>query len=213
MLFALTPRRTEALATLRRLAAEAGGAVHYSLVAAGMRISAWTAYDLLLELEKLGLVARRYAPAPGQAGRSRILFMPAAAPPASGDETALAAAFERFAAIPDEAAAARAYLSASSTDLAYHLGYWLARLVATGRETADAARGVLEGGGAPLQKAQTVVAMGLGAALARLGRARRLASRVTAASAMLSARLDDAARTATADLADLVDASRRLELS
>jgi hypothetical protein len=30
---------------------------------------------------------------------------------------------------------------------------------------------------------------------------------------MLSARLDDAARTATADLADLVDASRRLELS
>ncbi|TMD52192.1 MAG: hypothetical protein E6I85_11170, partial [Chloroflexi bacterium] len=61
MFYALTPRRLETLDTLRRLSEEAGSAVHYSLVAARMRISAWTAYDLLLELEKLGLVARRYA--------------------------------------------------------------------------------------------------------------------------------------------------------
>src|ERR1700730_3972125 len=59
MFHTLTPRRLETLATLRRLTEEAGSAVHYSLVAARMRISAWTAYDLLLELEKLGLVVRR----------------------------------------------------------------------------------------------------------------------------------------------------------
>src|SRR5438132_12436902 len=78
----LTPRRGETLAVLRRLAAERGAAVHYSEVAAAMGISAWTAYGLLRELERVGLAARSYATgtdAPGQSrrgGRSRILFAP-----------------------------------------------------------------------------------------------------------------------------------------
>ena len=42
MFHTLTPRRLETLATLRRLTEEAGSAVHYSLVGARMRISAWT---------------------------------------------------------------------------------------------------------------------------------------------------------------------------
>jgi hypothetical protein len=178
-----------------------------------MRISGWTAYDLLLELEKLGLVVRRYAAVPGRTGRSRILFLPAAEPPREREQSALRAAFERFAAIPDEAVAARAYLAASSSDLAYDLGYWLARLAATGKDAAGAARTVLEGGGAPVQKAQQVVAMGLGATLARLGRTRRLSSRITAAAADLAARLDDSARNAAAELAALVDDSRSLQIS
>ena len=110
MFYALTPRRLETLATLRRLTEEAGSAVHYSLVGARMRISAWTAYDLLLELEKLGLVVRRYVQdgASTHGGRSRILFAPSAEAATSGGGFAasLAAAFERFSAIRDEAAAA-----------------------------------------------------------------------------------------------------------
>src|SRR5438270_11336815 len=116
MFYALTPRRLETLDTLRRLTEEAGSAVHYSLVAARMRISAWTAYDLLLELEKLGLVVRRYVQegGPAHGGRSRILFAPSAVRAAAGGglSSSLAAAFERFSAIRDETAAARAYLAA-----------------------------------------------------------------------------------------------------
>ena len=80
----LTARRLEALDNLQRLTAQAGEAVHYSLVAARMRISTWTAYGLLRELENLGLVTRRSAPAEHNAagGRSRIMFLPSALPPA-----------------------------------------------------------------------------------------------------------------------------------
>lgn len=213
MLLALTPRRADTLQTLKVLVDETGGAVHYSLVAARMKISAWTAYDLLVELEKLGLAARRYAQAPGHAGRSRALFAPAAPRPADAPvaKAVLGAAFERFSQISDEAVAAQAYLAAGTADLAYHMGFWLARLTAAGRQGADAAKGVLESGAAPLQKAQTVAAMGLGSALARLGRGRdRLAARITRAAATFSANLEDAAR--STELSDLVDASRRLEL-
>jgi hypothetical protein len=211
----LTPRRLETLATLRRLTEEAGSAVHYSLVGARMRISAWTAYDLLLELEKLGLVVRRYVQdgAPTHGGRSRILFAPSAEAATSGGGFAasLAAAFERFSGIRDEAAAARAYLAGSSSDLALGMGFWLSRLRAAGRQGGEAARMVLEGGTAPLAKAQTVAAMGLGSALARLGRS-RLTARVTAAAAAFSALLEDAARTSDEAVTDLVEASRRLEI-
>src|SRR3982074_1621128 len=81
----LTARRLEALEALQRLSAHAGEAVHYSLVAARMKISTWTAYGLLREPQSLGLVARRAAPLEPNSlgGRSRILFIPltiAAAP-------------------------------------------------------------------------------------------------------------------------------------
>src|SRR5437016_3700271 len=215
MFLTLTPRRLETLATLRRLTEEAGSAVHYSLVAARMRISAWTAYDLLLELEKLGLVVRRYVQdgAPTHGGRSRILFAPSAeaATSGSGFTASLAAAFERFSAIRDEAAATRAYLAGSSGDLALGMGFWLSRLRAAGRQGGEAARLVLEGGTAPLAKAQTVAAMGLGSALARLGRS-RLASRITAAAASFSALLEEASRSSENQVLELVEASRKVEI-
>lgn len=214
-MYALTPRRLETLDTLRRLTEEAGSAVHYSLVGARMRISAWTAYDLLLELEKLGLVVRRYVQdgAPAHGGRSRILFAPSAEKAAAGGVvvTSLAAAFERFSAIRDEAAAARAYLAASSEDLAVGMGYWLSRLRAAGRQGGEAARMVLEGGTAPLAKAQTVAAMGLGSAIARLGRS-RLTARVTTSAAAFSALLEESSNRADGAVQDLVEASRRLEI-
>jgi len=214
-LYALTPRRLETLDTLRHLTEEAGSAVHYSLVGARMRISAWTAYDLLLELEKLGLVVRRYVQdgGPARGGRSRIMFAPSAAKVASGGGlgASVAAAFERFSAIRDEAAAARAYLAASSEDLAVGMGYWLSRLRAAGRQGGEAARMVLEGGTAPLAKAQTVAAMGLGSAIARLGRS-RLTGRVTAAAAAFSALLEESSNHADGAVQDLIEASRRLEI-
>ncbi len=212
----LTPRRLQALSALRELSAEAGDAVHYSLVATRMRISVWTAYDLLLELEKLGLVIRRYAQdaSHAQRGRSRILFAPAAAAvaPAGRPSATLTAAFERFSAIRDEAAAARAYLATSSEDLAFNMGFWLARLQAAGRQGEEAARMILEGGTAPLLKAQTVAAMGLGSALARLGRS-RLAGAMTAAAAAFSALLEEASRNPDGRVQELVEETRRLELS
>jgi hypothetical protein len=215
MLYALTPRRLETLDTLRRLTEEAGSAVHYSLVGARMKISAWTAYDLLLELEKLGLVVRRYVQegGPSRGGRSRILFSPSVEEAAIGGVFAasVGVAFERFSAIRDEAAAARAYLAGSSGDLAVGMGYWLSRLRAAGRQGGEAARMVLEGGTAPLAKAQTVAAMGLGSALARLGGS-RLTARVTAAAAAFSALLEDSSRTSDGAVLELVEASRRLEI-
>src|ERR1700694_1069773 len=166
MFHTLTPRRLETLATLRRLTEEAGSAVHYSLVAARMRISAWTAYDLLLELEKLGLVVRRYVQdgAPTHGGRSPILFAPSAETATSGGGFAasLAAAFERFSAIRDEAAAARAYLAGSSSDLALGMGFWLSRLRAAGRQGGEAARMVLRGGNPAPPRAQAGADVGVG---------------------------------------------------
>src|SRR5256885_2021360 len=168
MLFSLTPRRRETLDVLQRLSQQAGAAVHYSLVATGMKISAWTAYGLLRELEAMGLVVRRYALGGNAAGgRSRILFEPSApAEVPGGDDGPLRSAFERFAAIPDDAAAVRAYLSeglaGAGNDLAWHLGFWLGRLEAAGRNAREAALSVLEGGGRPAAKMQAVTPPGFG---------------------------------------------------
>ena len=212
MFFSLTPRRRETLDVLQRLTQQAGAAVHYSLVATRMRISAWTAYGLLSELESMGLVVRRYALGGGGAGgRSRILFEPSA--PARGeadDDTPLRSAFERFAAINDDAAAVRAYLAEAGNDLSWHLGFWLGRLEAAGRNAHDAARTLLEGSGLPAAKMQAVAALGLGSTLARLGPA-RLADRLTAASSRFSALLEEAGRVSDARLAQLVDSARRLD--
>ena len=206
---ALTPRRQEALEALQRLSAQAGGAVHYSVVAARMRISAWTAYSLLRELERMGLVARSYVRAAG-GGRSRALFLPVSNLAAGAPDLALEAAFRRFAAMADEAAAARDYLAAAGGDLAYHLGYWLGRVQVAGRQASDAARTLLEGGGRPAAKIQAVAALGLGTAIARL-EGSRLAARLTRASARFNALLEDGARTSETRLDALVDAARRLE--
>lgn len=104
MLQVLSPRRRETLDELRRLSEQAGGAVHYTLVAARLRVSAWTAYGLLRELERAGLVLRSYAREPRSGGgRSRILFLPA-------DGDPLRDAVQRLRAIAEESAAALARL-------------------------------------------------------------------------------------------------------
>jgi hypothetical protein len=210
----LTARRLEALEALQRLTAQAGDAVHYSLVAARMRISTWTAYGLLRELEKLGLVTRRAAPpVPNSVGgRSRVLFLPLAKPAApSSDLLAgqLRAAFERFAPIGDEGAAAREFLADATADLGYQLGFWLSRLEAAGRHAGVAGRAVLESGSMPLAKLQTIGAMGLGSALARLGGS-RLASSLSAAGSQFNVVLEEAGRVSDQSLAALVDAARNL---
>jgi hypothetical protein len=208
----LTARRLEALEALQRLTAQAGDAVHYSLVGARMRISAWTAYGLLRELENLGLVTRRSvrSHASPLGGRSRILFLPRTAPagPSPDDLTrTLRAAFERFAPIRDEATAAQAFLADATADLGYQLGFWLSRLEAAGRQAGVAGRGVLEGGSLPLAKLQAVGAMGLGSALARLGTS-RVGSALTAASTRFNAVLEEAALASDQSLTTLVDAAR-----
>jgi hypothetical protein len=210
----LTARRLEALEALQRLSAQAGEAVHYPLVAARMKISTWTAYGLLRELENLGLVARRAAPLEPNSlgGRSRILFLPltsAAAPSSDVLAGQLRAAFDRFSPIADEAAAAHAFLADATADLGYQLGFWLSRLEAAGRHAGVAGRAVLESGSMPLAKLQTVGAMGLGSALARLGGS-RLASSLSAAGSRFNVVLEEAARASDQLLPALVDAARNL---
>lgn len=208
----LTHRRRTALDALRELAAAAGGPVHYPEVGAHMGISAWTAYGLLRDLESLGLAVRSYAltPGHGSGGRSRILFAPAApaalAEPES--ENLLRTAFERFRGMAD-AAAVRVYVADARDDLAYHLGFWMARLDSAGRSAQDAGRALLEGGALPATKLQAVAALGLGSTLARL-EPERLARRLTAAAGRLTVLLDGAGRVPDARLASLVDAARRL---
>lgn len=204
----------EALDALQRLTAQAGEAVHYPLVAARMRISSWTAYGLLRELESLGLVTRRSAPPPHNAagGRHRIMFLPSTAPAASSSqalEDQLRAAFDRFAPIADEAAAARAFLADATSDMGYQLGFWLGRLEAAGRHAGVAGRACLESGSQPLAKLQSIGAMGLGAALARLGGS-RLAASLTAAGTHFNVLLEEAAHASDESLAALVDAARNL---
>ena len=213
----LTARRLEALDNLQRLTAQAGEAVHYSLVGARMRISSWTAYGLLRELEGLGLVTRRSAPPEHSiaGGRSRIMFLPSAEPPSPTPDALdkrLRTAFERFAPIVDEADAARAFLAEATSDMAYQLGFWLSRLEAAGRHAGVAGRAVLESGSLPLAKLQSISAMGLGSALARLGGS-RLASGLTAAGAHFNLVLEEAARASDESLASLVDAARNLRPS
>jgi hypothetical protein len=218
----LTARRLEALDALQRLTAQAGEAVHYSLVAARMRISTWTAYGLLRELESLGLVTRRSAPPQHNAagGRSRIMFLPSAGPPAPSPDAIdaqLRAAFNRFAPIADEAVAARAFLADATSDMGYQLGFWLSRLEAAGRQAGVAGRAVLESGSQPLAKLQSIGAMGLGSALARLGGS-RLAASMTGAATRFNVLLEEAARApdqrlradALPSLTALVDAARNL---
>lgn len=212
----VTPRRRQTLTVLRDAAeADPAGAVHYTAVARDLGISPWTAYGLLRDLENLGLAVRRYVvpQSGGAGGRSRILFAPAssgaARAGAQDGESVLVAAFERFAAIADEAAAMRAYVAEAGTDVAFHLGFWLARLDATGRHAYDAARATLEGGGLPAAKVQAIAAMGLGTALAHLGPA-RLSRRLTAAASRLTVALDAAVSASDVRLAELVDAARRL---
>lgn len=140
------------------------------------------------------------------------MFLPSADPPApSSDaiEAQLRAAFNRFAPIADETDAARAFLSDATSDMGYQLGFWLSRLDAAGRQAGVAGRAVLESGSLPLAKLQSIGAMGLGSALARLGGS-RLAAGMTAAGTRFNVLLEEAAHASDQSLTALVDAARNL---
>jgi len=133
----LTARRRQCLAALDSACSGAGGAVHYSAVAGPLGISAWTAYDLLRELERDGLVATSYAHRAGVAvGRTQVGFIPTAAgravlgSPAAplAEERAMRRAWASVARVGSLSGALAAVERTSrGLDLAGHLGFWLAQ--------------------------------------------------------------------------------------
>ncbi len=134
---ALTARRRECLAALDAAVAAAGGAVHYSAVAEPLGISAWTAYDLLRELEREGLAATSYAHRAGVAvGRTQVGFAPTAAGRAAlggptaplAEERALRRAQASLARAGSVAGALAAVeRSSRGVDLTGHLAFWLSQ--------------------------------------------------------------------------------------
>jgi hypothetical protein len=150
---ALTARRRECLAALDCAVRAAGGAVHYSAVAEPLGITAWTAYDLLRELEREGLVAASYAHRAGVAvGRTQVAYAPTAAgraalgePPAPlAEERALRRAFASTAGIDSVAGALAAVARTSrGLDLAGHLGFWLSQAERLPGRTRNGLRQVL----------------------------------------------------------------------
>jgi len=73
----ITKRRLDFLKTLINLSKESGLPVHYTDVADNMKISKWTAYDILKELEKEGYVETKYLLNTEKTqGRSMLMFLP-----------------------------------------------------------------------------------------------------------------------------------------
>ncbi len=76
----LTARRLEFLRALSTISSENGGQVHYEAIAARVKVSKWTAYDMMQELMADGLVRSSYSTAfSGFRGRSQVLFEPTSA--------------------------------------------------------------------------------------------------------------------------------------
>jgi len=74
----LTRRRREFLATVVDIYEETGLPVHYVTVAQKLKVSKWTAYDMLRQLEKDGYLEVEYAVARDRMpGRALVLFRPA----------------------------------------------------------------------------------------------------------------------------------------
>ncbi|MEL7567488.1 MAG: Lrp/AsnC family transcriptional regulator [Bacillota bacterium] len=72
----LTERRKQFLQQIMRLYEKSGLPVHYVTLANLLGVSKWTAYDMLKELEKGGLLKRDYMVNPNELGRSVIVFSP-----------------------------------------------------------------------------------------------------------------------------------------
>lgn len=133
--------------------AAAGGAVHYSAVAEPLGITAWTAYDLLRELERDGLVAASYTHRPGVAvGRTQVAYSPTEAgrlalgepPHPLAEERALRRAQARFAGLgPLSGALSAIERTSRSLDLTGHLGFWLHQAERLPRRTRAGLRQVL----------------------------------------------------------------------
>ncbi|HZS16257.1 MAG TPA: hypothetical protein VFC09_16835 [Candidatus Dormibacteraeota bacterium] len=134
---ALTARRRECLQALDAAVRAAGGAVHYSAVAEPLGISAWTAYDLLRELESCGLVATSYTHRAGVVvGRTQVGFAPTAQgraalgePPGPlAEERALRRAHASLARAGSVAGALAAVQRGSrGVDLTGQLAFWLSQ--------------------------------------------------------------------------------------
>ncbi|MGB9661754.1 MAG: hypothetical protein ACPL5F_07005 [Moorellaceae bacterium] len=74
----LTQRRLQFLDKIKKLYQETEAPVHYAKVAETLRVSKWTAYDLLRELEREGFLQREYVVNSVERlpGRSMIMFVP-----------------------------------------------------------------------------------------------------------------------------------------
>lgn len=74
----LTQRRLQFLNKIKKLYQETSAPVHYVTVAETLKVSKWTAYDLLRELEKEGFLQREYVVNSLEKlpGRSMIMFIP-----------------------------------------------------------------------------------------------------------------------------------------
>lgn len=142
----LTARRRQCLAALAAEVSGAGAPVHYSVVAGPLQISAWTAYDLLRELERDGLVAATYGHRDGVAvGRTQVAFAPTEAgrqvlgePAAPAEERALRRGVERLASLGQAA-----MRSSRSVDLTGHLAFWVHQAEGLSVRTRDGLRHLL----------------------------------------------------------------------
>lgn len=72
----ITERRKQFLQQIMNLYEKTGLPVHYITLANLIGVSKWTAYDVLKELEKNGLLRRDYTINPHESGRSMIVFAP-----------------------------------------------------------------------------------------------------------------------------------------
>ncbi|MGQ9731322.1 MAG: hypothetical protein ACUVX8_08585 [Candidatus Zipacnadales bacterium] len=75
----MTRRQLHALnALVQATASDPSSGMHYAALAQKLGVSKWSAYDMLLTLEKAGLVHRDYELPPGgrAGGRPRVLFRP-----------------------------------------------------------------------------------------------------------------------------------------
>ncbi|AOQ22731.1 hypothetical protein [Neomoorella thermoacetica] len=74
----LTRRRRQFLDKIKKIYQETGKPVHYIAVAEALKVSKWTAYDVLLELEKEGFLERQYIVNSNEKtpGRSMVMFVP-----------------------------------------------------------------------------------------------------------------------------------------
>lgn len=74
----LTRRRHQFLERIKKIYRETRAPVHYVEVAEALSVSKWTAYDILLELEKQGFLERQYVINNNEKtpGRSMIKFIP-----------------------------------------------------------------------------------------------------------------------------------------
>lgn len=72
----LTKRRLQFLNKLVQLYQKTKLPIHYETLARSLGVSKWTAYDMLKEIEKLGLIFRSYEVNQKETGRSQVVFVP-----------------------------------------------------------------------------------------------------------------------------------------